>query len=91
MRIQNTPRSTPPKKKTVPGSPAAPHPLVGRFFHRIENGSLTWQGEVLAVIDDCALLQRYSWLMGEDCNQLMFPINLMKWSENPANGFQFYP
>jgi hypothetical protein len=66
------------------------HPLIGKHFHRIENDILTWQGRILAVTDDCALVQLYSWLFGEDSTQHLLPLKMFEWRENPVNGFLFY-
>jgi hypothetical protein len=67
------------------------HPLTGKFFHRIENDTLTWQGRVLAMTDGCALVQLYSWLFGEESTQHLLPLKMLEWSEEkPSNGFLFY-
>jgi hypothetical protein len=66
------------------------HPLTGRYFHRIENNVLTWQGRILAVTDDCALVQLYSWLFGENSTQHLLPLKMLEWREKPDNGFLFY-
>ena len=66
------------------------HPLTGKHFHRIENDVLTWQGRILAVTDDSALVQLYSWLFGEDSTQHLLPLKMFEWQENPDNGFLFY-
>jgi hypothetical protein len=67
-----------------------PHPLTGKHFHRLEDGVLTWQGRILAVTDDCALVQLYSWLFGEDSTQHFLPLKMIEWSERPVNGFLLY-
>jgi hypothetical protein len=66
------------------------HPMTGRYFHRIENDVLTWQGRIVSVIDDHVLVQLYSWIMGEESTQHLLPLRMLAWSEKPANGFLFY-
>lgn len=38
--------------------------ITGWFVHTLKDGTIDWQGEIVAVEDDVVLLQLYSWLDG---------------------------
>ncbi|MCX6966511.1 MAG: hypothetical protein NTZ46_01805 [Verrucomicrobia bacterium] len=64
-----TPRTS---KKTLS------EPLVGRFFHSIENGKVVWQGTVIGrVSEEVYLVQLFEWLMGEPSDQRLVGVNEM--------------
>jgi hypothetical protein len=45
-------------------------PLVGKYFHSIEDGKVKWQGKVVAELPgDRYLVQLFSWLSGDSTNR----------------------
>jgi hypothetical protein len=52
--------------------------LVGRFFHAIEGGKISWQGVVIGRISDgCYLVQLFEWPMGEPSVQRIVAVSEM--------------
>jgi hypothetical protein len=40
------------------------HPLVGLWFHSFDGENLRWQGQVVGVDGDVAIVQLYEWIVG---------------------------
>jgi len=59
---------------------------VGRFFHSFKDGKVQWQGVVLNVIGSVCLVQLFSWLTGDDSNQVEVYLDETKnWSFYDSN------
>ena len=58
------------------------NPLVGKFFHSIKDDreTIEWQGEILSEPrDGLFLLQLFDWFIGADAEQMLVPIEDMKY------------
>lgn len=51
----------------------APHPLVGQWFLRIEDGRAEHQGLILAAAGEYVLVELYSWMTGEPTARYFAP------------------
>jgi hypothetical protein len=74
-------------KVSVSPAVEAVNPLVGKFFHSFEADKKTikWQGIVESeVSSELLLVQLFSWLTGEDIDQVLVPVADMKY-------WKFYP
>jgi hypothetical protein len=60
----------------------SPNVMIGKWFHSFNNGIVRWQGRILAAPSDgLYLVQLYSWVMGEETDQVLVPLADMKdWS-----------
>ena len=53
--------------------------LFGQYFHKIENGKITWQGLVIGKLEQgFYLVQLFEWLMGEPSIQRIVTIEEMR-------------
>lgn len=60
------------------------HPLVGKLFHSFgADGGVHWQGQVLAIEGDTALVRTFSWLTGVEWSQETVPLK-------QTEAWQFY-
>ena len=49
--------------------------LKGKFGHRYEDNAITWQGRILGQVQDTRyLVQLYSWIDGDETDQVLVPI-----------------
>ena len=68
-----------------------PGSLVGSYFHRVENGSIVWDGLVVGDLGGCYLLDVTSGLAGaEQCSaQIVLPLDAL-FSKDEGYEFRFY-
>ena len=65
------------KKGKEKANQKSQQPLVGKFFHSLEDDGRTikWQGVVEAeVVPGVLLLQLFEWVIGADSNQIVVPV-----------------
>jgi hypothetical protein len=67
------------------------NPLVGKYFHAIKDGKLTWQGQVIGVTSTVYMVELFSFLDGSRNVQRLMPIcGMHEWLFYPdAETFQF--
>jgi hypothetical protein len=54
-------------------------PLIGRFFHSVEDGRIKWQGLVIgSPVTGWYLVQLFEWLMGEPNVQTLVGVEEMR-------------